>query len=190
MLTTSPLVERAVQFEMDLMRKYKVMPAALVTPNTISPFITGKAAMDMGWVSSLQDPWTSQAGSRFTWAIAPFQADWHGVLQANYTAISQASPNKAAAWQFVQGVSTDPGAMKILGVFSSPAYLPALQQWMAHPPATGAGVDRAANIAAVPRSPYDYDGGVYSEIWGIATTGLKGSSRLTAFCLPGRGRPR
>ena len=30
-----PLVERAVQFEMDLMLKYKVMPAALVTPNTI-----------------------------------------------------------------------------------------------------------------------------------------------------------
>ena len=177
MLATDPKVERAVQFVMDLMLKYKVMPAALVTPNTISPFLTGKAAMDMTWVSYLQDSWTSQIGSRFKWAIAPFPADWHGVLQANYTAISQASTNKAAAWQFVQWVSTNPSALKILGQFSSPTYLPALKQWLAHPPAAWASVDRAATIAAVPRSPYDYDGGVYTEIWTRFGTALQKMQR-------------
>jgi multiple sugar transport system substrate-binding protein len=177
MLATDPRVERAVQFEMDLMLKYKVMPAAIVTPNTIDPFLTGKAAMDMGWVSYDQDFFTSEIGSRFKWGIAPFPADWHGVLQANYTAISQASTNKAAAWQFVQWVSTDPSALKILGQFSSPTYLPALKQWLAHPPAAWAHVDRAATIAAVPRSPYDYDGGVYTEIWTRFGTALQKMQR-------------
>jgi len=173
MLATDPRVERAVQFQMDLMLKYKVMPAAIVTPNTISPFLTGKAAMDQTWVSYDQDSWATQIGSRFKWGVAPFPADWHGVLQANYTAISQSSTNKAAAWQFAKWLTTDPAALKILGQFSSLAYRPALNDWLAHPPAAWANVDRAATIAALPRSPFDYDGGVYTQIWNRFTTTLQ-----------------
>jgi len=65
------------------------------------------------------------------------------------------------------------GVSKILGPFSSLAYRPALNDWLAHPPAAWANVDRAATIAALPRSPFDYDGGVYTQIWNRFTTTLQ-----------------
>lgn len=180
MQATDPRVKRAVQFQIDLMRKYKVMPAAIVTPNTIDPFITGKAGLDQIWVSYDQDSWASQIGSRFHWAVAPFPSDWHGVLQDNNVAIAQSSTNKAAAWQFAKWLATNPAATKIQSQFSSPAYLPALKTWMAHPPAAWAHVNRPATIAAIPRSPYDYDGGVYTQIW---------NNFATAFQTMQRGQP-
>ena len=72
--------------------------------------------------------------------------------------------------------------MKLQGQLSSPAYKPALQQWLAHPPADWQGVNRSASIAALARSPFDYDGQAYTEVWTMfaneVTSMIEGSTSI------------
>jgi len=144
--------------------------------------------MDMTYASYDQSSDAQSIGNKFKWTLVPYPKDLHGVLQLNATAIFKGPHNPpskyAAEFDFIKWLSTNSAALKVQGELSSPTYKPALQQWLAHPPADWAGVNRPATIAALSRSPYDYDGQAYTEVWTMfgndVTSMIEGSTSINA----------
>lgn len=192
MTATSPLAEKAINWVVDLVQKYKVAPKTSIsygaTSGLVDPFLTGHAAMDITYASYDQQSDAESIGNKFKWTLAPWPSNLHGVLQLNATAIFKGPHNPpshyVAEFNFIKWLATNSAALKVQGQLSSPAYKPALQQWLAHPPADWAGVNRAATIAALSRSPYDYDGQAYTEVWTMfadkVTSMIEGSTSISS----------
>ena len=173
MTATSPATSRAIAWVVDLVTKDKVTPAQSISysgsSTLIDPFLTGNAAMDITYASYDQASDSQEIGSKFQWTVVPFPSDMDGSMQLNATSILKGPNNPPSKYQaefnFINWLSTNSAALKLQGQLSSPAYEPALSQWLAHPSADWANVNRPATIAALSRSPYGYDGRAYTEVW-------------------------
>lgn len=191
MTATSPLAKKAITWMVDLVQKYKVTPKTSISYGStggglVNPFLTGHAAMDITYASYDQQSYAQSIGNKFQWTLVPFPKNLDGVLQLNATSIFKGPRNPSrqypAEFDFIKWLSTNLAALKLQGQLSSPAYKPALQQWLAHPPADWQGVNRSASIAALARSPFDYDGQAYTEVWTMfaneVTSMIEGSTSI------------
>jgi multiple sugar transport system substrate-binding protein len=171
MLTTSPAVQKAIDFEVGLVQKQRVTPPLAVSYNSSAPdpFLTGDSGMDITYVSYDQASFAASIGNKFQWTQVAYPKDMHGVLQENATGIIKGSPNSsskyAAEAAFVEWLATNPQATKIQGGLSAPAYLSAETSWLKDPPGAFKGANVKQIVSALPRSPFVYDGQQYTQVW-------------------------
>jgi ABC-type glycerol-3-phosphate transport system substrate-binding protein len=174
MTITAPATVHAIQWSVNLVKKWHVAPANNIeysssSASLVDPFFTGHAAMDLTWVSYSQYNYAQEIGSKFKWNIYPYPVNLDGVLQLNGGTILRGPHNPPrlypAEFAFIKWLAVNPAALQIQGQISSPAYLPGLKQWLAHPPAIWKGINLQASLATIARSPYVYDGAQWTEIW-------------------------
>ena len=169
-----PDAVKGITWDVDLILKDHVAPP-LPAPNqsvsvapAVDPFLTGQAAMDLTYAAYDQASYDQAVGNKFQWTVVPYPSGTFAPLQLNAAAIvakEQNSPSKyKAEFAFVQWLAENPQATALEGQLAGPAYLPAEQAWLSHPPSDWASVNRQAVQAANGRSVYGYDGGKYTEV--------------------------
>jgi multiple sugar transport system substrate-binding protein len=111
---------RALQFQYDLVNKYKVEPEPSVSSSGSDLFIAGRAAMTRAgsWMCSayrqIQD---------FNWDIAPLPMDkrHYSGLHTGFFTISQDTKYKEAAWRFIEFCMSEKGQQMISGAYNNPS---------------------------------------------------------------------
>jgi multiple sugar transport system substrate-binding protein len=96
----TPAVKSAIQFMVDLVRKYHVSPGASDMPANVDPFLTGAVAMVPSYSFSVQP----DLKAPFSWGVAPWPKGVQGgaAYWTQGIAVFSGSKQQAAAVQFAE----------------------------------------------------------------------------------------
>jgi multiple sugar transport system substrate-binding protein len=163
-----PTTVKGVQFLVDLMFKYGVMPDPNAAKGLSSEqrFFSGKSGM-MPVNNWDIDNFESNIGSKFNWIVVNMP-----VMDANKTATSwyitegygmwSKSPNKDAAWQFIKWATTDPEASKIAARAAVPALQASAKDFVSM--GTPNKLDLSVFVNTIPFARLSPFGGIFGQI--------------------------
>ena len=119
--------KKALQWQYDLVNKYKVIPAPSANSTGSDLFIAGKAAMTRAgsWMCS-----TYRDIKDFKWDIAtlPKGERQYSSLHTGFFTISQNSKHKAAAWKFIEFCMSPAGQSMISKAYNNPSALMSIEK--------------------------------------------------------------
>jgi multiple sugar transport system substrate-binding protein len=109
----------------DLIAKHKVSPTPAAEKAAGGGFETGKYGMAITAAWDIPQ-FQKVIGDQFAWDIVPFPVNetygqWRSPLYANGLALSSASKNKEAAWEFIKWATTDIEAQTLASELAIPA---------------------------------------------------------------------
>jgi multiple sugar transport system substrate-binding protein len=111
---------RALQFQYDLVNKYKAAPEPSASSAGSDLFISGRAAMTRAgsWMCSAY-----RQIEDFNWDIAPLPKDKRSYsgLHTGFFTISQDTKHKDAAWRFIEFCMSEKGQQIISKAYSNPS---------------------------------------------------------------------
>lgn len=119
--------KKALQWQYDLVNKYKVVPPPSANSQASDLFLAGKAAMTRAgsWMIG-----TYRDIKDFKWDIAPLPKGvrQYSSLHTGFFTISKDSKNKDAAWKFINYCMSEEGQTAIEKMFSNPSTVLSIQK--------------------------------------------------------------